>query len=86
MTDINVWGRYAMRGIYKKDIYRDLDTGKAVSIYANTLFDVGNHLLRLGYSDEAYTQFGEAAKISPGLKQQVKDIMFGGSKMPEGHP
>ncbi len=86
MTDINVWGKYAMRGIYKKDPYRDLDTGKAVSIYANTLFDVGNHLLRLGYSDEAYAQFGEAVKISPGLKQQVRDIMFGSSNMPEGHP
>lgn len=86
MTDINMWGKYAMRGIYKKDPYRDLDTGKAVTIYANTLFDVGNHLLRVGYSDEAYAQFGEAVKISPGLKQQVRDIMFGSSNMPEGHP
>ncbi|MDO8446216.1 MAG: DUF2723 domain-containing protein [Deltaproteobacteria bacterium] len=86
MTDINMWGKYAMRGIYKKDPYRDLDTGKAVSIYANTLFDVGNHLLRLGYSDEAYTQFGEAAKISPGLKQQVREIMFGQPEKPEGKP
>lgn len=87
MTDINMWGKYAMRGIYKKDPYRDLDTGKAVSIYANTLFDVGNHLLRLGYSDEAYAQLGEAVKISPGLKRQVRDIMFGNSNMPpEGHP
>lgn len=86
MTDTNMWGKYAMRDIYKKDPYRDLDTGKAVSIYANTLFDVGNHLLRLGYSDEAYAQFGEAVKISPGLKRQVRDIMFGSSRMPEGHP
>jgi hypothetical protein len=86
MTDTTIWGKYATRGIYKKDPYRDLDTGKAVSIYANTMFDSGNHLLRLGYSDEAYAQFGEAVKISPGLRQQVRDIMFGGPRMPEGHP
>lgn len=86
MTDTSVWGKYIMRGIYTKDPFRDLDTGKAVSIYANTLFDCGNHLLRLGYSDEAYAQLGEAMKISPGLKRQVREIMFGGSKMPEGHP
>lgn len=86
VPDTSLWGRYAMRGIYKKDPYRDLDTGKAVAIYANALFDGGTHLLRLGYADEAYAQFGEVIKINPDMKRQVRDIMFGGPIMPEGHP
>lgn len=88
-SDPAIWGSYTMRGIYEKDPYRDLDTGKAVSIYANTLFDGGIHLLRLNATDEAYWQFGEAAKIEPALKRQVRDIMFGGGgegTLPEGHP
>lgn len=87
-TDMTLWDKYTMRGIYEKDAYRDLDTGKAVSIYANTLFDGGTHLLRLGDFDNAYWQLGEAAKIEPGLKRQVRELMFGGVKgpPPPGHP
>lgn len=86
MTDLTIWDKYATRGIYIKDPYRDLDTGKAVSIYANTLYDSANHLIRLGYSDEAYRQLDEVIKISPGMTQQVREIMFGGTRTPEGHP
>lgn len=86
MTDLTIWDKYATRGIYLKDPYRDLDTGKAVSIYANTLYDSANHLIRLGYSDEAYRQLDEVIKISPGMTQQVREIMFGGTRTPEGHP
>lgn len=86
MTDTGLWERYAMRDIYRNDPYRDLDTEKAVSIYANTLFDGGNHLLLLGYSKKAAVQFGEAVKINPQLELQVRNIMPGVSTISEGRP
>lgn len=84
MTDVNTWGRFAMRGIYKKDPYRDLDTGKAVLIYGNTLFDAGNHLMKLGYVNEADILLREAVKISTELQEHVREVLFGSSNMPEG--
>ena len=85
-NDTSLWNKYAMRGIYKTDPYRDPDTEKAVMIYAYTLADGATNLLKLGYSEEAFSQFGEAVKIIPGLKQRVREITSGGSKMPEGQP
>jgi hypothetical protein len=77
LPDLEVWRLYNLRGISGEMFFRDLDTGKAILIYANSYMEAGDMLMRLGRIDEGTRALGMAERISPELRFQVGQILSG---------
>lgn len=75
--DISVWNSYILRGISGEMFFRDLDTGKAILIYANGHLEAGETLLRLRQLGEGVQELRAAEKIAPELQMQVSGILSG---------
>ncbi|WP_298437733.1 DUF2723 domain-containing protein [Geobacter sp.] len=73
--DSGVWGLYAVRGYESQMGFRDLDTGKAILIYASSRMEGGETLLRLGRREDGAAELREAAAISPDLAPQVNQLL-----------
>ena len=74
--DLLVWTLYATRGILGKEMFfRDLDTGKAILIYANSRIETGEALLNEGRLGEALDNLRIAAQISPEVASDVNQIL-----------
>lgn len=74
----DVWRLYSDRGLHGELFFRDLDTGKAILIYASSHFEAGQLLLQYGRTAEAVAELRLAAHISPELKWQVSQLLGGG--------
>jgi hypothetical protein len=57
--------------------FRDLDTGKAILIYANSHIEAGEALIRYGRYAEGLSQLQAAIMVSPDMKAQVDQIKAG---------
>jgi hypothetical protein len=75
--ELSIWGLYAMRGLYGDMFFRDLDTSKAILIYASSYLESGESLLRMGRQGEAVTALRMAEQISPELRPQVRQLLQG---------
>ncbi len=75
--DISIWNSYILRGISGGMFFRDLDTGKAILIYANGHMEAGETLLQLKQLGEGIQELRTAAKISPELQMQISGILSG---------
>ena len=75
--DQSVWRLYAQRGLSGEMFFRDLDTGKAILIYATSHMEAGDMLLRLGRIAEGVAELRWAEQISPELQGQVTSILNG---------
>ncbi|GFE58455.1 DUF2723 domain-containing protein [Geobacter sp. AOG1] len=73
----SVWRLYAIRGVSGEMFFRDLDTGKAILIYATSHLEAGDMLLRLGRIAEGVGELRLAEQISPELRGQVAGILNG---------
>lgn len=75
--DGDVWYQYTLRGVVGESdmFFRDLDTGKAILIYAAALAESGQTLLKLGYRDSGIRDLELATRISPESRQQIMQIM-----------
>ncbi len=75
--DLSVWQYYIPRGLYGDEMpFRDLDTGKAIQIYANAALEEGETLLRLGRKSQGMEALGRAVLISPDLQQSAQQLML----------
>lgn len=70
-----VWNRYVFRGISGEMFFRDLDTGKAILIYANCYVEAGESLWNAGRREEALYAFRTAAQISPEMIPQINQML-----------
>jgi len=75
--DQSAWRLYTVRGISGEMFFRDLDTGKAILIYATSHVEAGDMLLRLGRVAEGIAELRLAERISPELRGQVANILSG---------
>jgi len=75
--DILLWNSYILRGISGEMFFRDLDTGKAILIYANSHMEAGETLLRLGQVWQGIQELKTAERISPELHAQITQILNG---------
>jgi len=75
--DISLWNSYILRGISGEMFFRDLDTGKAILIYANSHMEAGETLLRLGQQWQGIQELKTAERISPELHAQITQILNG---------
>lgn len=79
LSDVGIWQLYTLRGIVgdTEMFFRDLDTGKAIQIYAAALTESGELLLGTG---GAYRGVGErqlclAKVITPELGPQIDQVL-----------
>lgn len=73
--DLSVWGLYSSRGYTSQMGFRDLDTGKAILIYAMARLEGGETLLRTGYRAQGAEELRLAAAIAPELRGQVEQML-----------
>jgi len=70
--DLLVWDLFATRGFGGNEMFfRDLDTGKAILIYANSRLEVGEALLGEGRLGEGLQNLRMAAQIAPELSSEI---------------
>ncbi|WP_243371829.1 DUF2723 domain-containing protein [Geotalea sp. SG265] len=75
--DLAVWHNYILRGISGDMFFRDLDTGKAILIYANSHLESGETLLRLRQLGQGVEELRAAERIAPQMQMQVAQILGG---------
>ena len=72
--DPDIWQLYTLRGIVGGDMFfRDLDTGKAIQIYAAAHLEAGESLLKMGMPS-GIGELETAQRIAPDLAQQVSQL------------
>jgi len=76
LPDISVWDNYNNRGILEKISFLDLDTGKAILIYANSYLEAGEFLLSIGRVDQSKQMLSKAAQISPEMKASIQQVLM----------
>jgi 4-amino-4-deoxy-L-arabinose transferase-like glycosyltransferase len=77
--DADIWPLYTLRGMSQGSgmFFRDLDTAKAILIYASSHLEGGESLLKMGRTAEGVVELQQAKKISPELAPQAAQIMAG---------
>ncbi len=73
--DLSVWSLYSARGYTSQMGFRDLDTGKAILIYAMGRLEGGETLLRAGYRSQGAEELRLAAAVAPELRGQVEQML-----------
>ena len=75
--DLDVWSLYTLRGISGDSgmFFRDLDTGKAIQIYAIANMESGESLLKMGMTRVGAAQLEEAKRIAPELGAQIAQML-----------
>ena len=73
--DLYVWNSYTLRGLGSAMFFRDLDTTKAILIYATSHLESGEMLLRLGRIEEGLAEFKISETISPEMHGQIAQIL-----------
>jgi hypothetical protein len=74
--DLSVWRLYTLRGLSDGEMFfRDLDTGKAILIYANSHFESGEIFMRLGMIKEGINELHTAEVIAPEMGLQVRQLL-----------
>jgi transmembrane protein TMEM260 (protein O-mannosyltransferase) len=74
--DLLVWTLYATRGFLGNEMFfKDLDTGKAILIYANSRIEVGEALLKEGRLGDALDNLRVAAQIAPEVASEVNQAL-----------
>src|SRR6185369_13991345 len=76
LPDISVWDDYNNRGILEKISFLDLDTGKAILIYANSYLEAGEFLFSIGRFDEGMQMLNKAERISPEMKAARQQVLM----------
>ena len=74
IPDISVWDNYNNRGIMEKQSFLDLDTGKAILIYANSYLEVGEFFAGINRHQEAIMMLRKAEQISPEMRASTDQI------------
>ena len=76
LPDISVWNDYNNRGILEKISFLDLDTGKAILIYANSYLEAGEFLFSIGRFEEGMQMLNKADQISPEIKASTQQVLM----------
>ena len=74
IPDVSILDNYSNRGIMEKQSFLDLDTGKAIMIYANGYLELGEFLAGINRLQEASVVLAKAEKISPEMRVSADQI------------
>lgn len=76
LPDAMIWDNYNNRGIVDKISFLDLDTGKAIQIYANSYLEAGEFLLGVGRAREGLAMLDKAERIVPEMRGSVQQVLM----------
>lgn len=76
LPDLSVWDNYNNRGILERISFLDLDTGKAIMIYANSYLEAGEFLMSIGRQQYGLPMIQKAVRISPELKPNAEQVLM----------
>jgi hypothetical protein len=76
LPDASIWENYNNRGILEKISFLDLDTGKAILIYANGYLETGEFLMSVGHVREALPMLARAERIAPEMRFPVQQLLM----------
>lgn len=76
LPDISIWENYNNRGMLEKISFLDLDTGKAILIYANSYVEAGEFLLGVNRLRDGRNMLVKAVQISPEMKPIVQQVLM----------
>jgi hypothetical protein len=76
LPDMSVWANYNNRGILEKISFLDLDTGKAILIYANSYLEAGEFLFSIGRFEEGKQMLNKAEQIAPEMKASTRQVQM----------
>lgn len=74
VLDISAWENFNNRGILEKISFLDLDTGKAIMIYANSYLEAGEFLIGINRLQDGMMMLQKAEQISPDMKAAAQQI------------
>jgi hypothetical protein len=74
IPDLSLWENYSYRGIFDKQSFLDLDTGKAILIYAYSYLETGEFLAGIGRNQEATVMLEKVGQIAPEMRVSVDQI------------
>lgn len=74
LPDLSVWENYNNRGILEKISFLDLDTGKAIMIYANSYLEAGEFLMGSNRFQDGMMMLQKADQISPEVRMSTQQI------------
>lgn len=74
VPDVSVWDDYTSRGLMEKRSFLDLDTGKAILIYANCYTEVGEYLAGINRNEEAVMMLQKAEQVSPDMRSYADQV------------
>ena len=74
IPDISIYENYIDRGIMEKQSFLDLDTGKAILIYANSYLESGEFLAGINRFQEAGMMLKKSEVISPEMRASADQI------------
>jgi len=77
VPELSAWNLYSLRGLSGGMFFRDLDTSKAILIYAYSHLEGGETLMRLGRQEEGIAELRLAEKMAPELKAQIETTLSG---------
>jgi hypothetical protein len=75
LPDVSVWQRYNNRGILEKISFLDLDTGKAIMIYANSYLEAGEFLVSIKMVGEGLQMLDKAELIAPTMRASKLQVL-----------
>jgi hypothetical protein len=74
--DMSIWDLYATRGFMGNEMFfRDLDTGKAILIYANSRIEIAEALIGESRLGDGIENLRMAARISPEVAGDVSQAL-----------
>ncbi len=74
LPDTSVWEYYNNRGVIEKNSFLDLDTAKAIMIYAYSCLETGEFLMSIGHLQDGMMMLDRAEKISPEIRSSVQQV------------
>jgi hypothetical protein len=74
IPDVSIYENYIDRGIMEKQSFLDLDTGKAIMIYANSYLEAGEFLASINRYQEAIVMLKKSELISPEMRVSTDQI------------
>lgn len=82
LPDVFIWENYSSRGVLDRISFLDLDTGKAILIYANGYLETGEFLLSRGLVRQGMDMLERAVRIAPEMRYPVRNLLL----RYQGHP
>ncbi len=76
LPDPYLWENYSIRGILEKNSFLDLDTDKAILIYANSCLEAGEFLMSMGRMQDGMRMLERSERIAPEMRGAVRQLLM----------